>query len=167
MKKTIIILIGYTVVISLIWLVDKTLLTKTSAPKSIEKQQESTAEQKTTAKSTSNLPVYDLSKKSHWCEPETTAWRGHGSKLLSGILEPFHPTPKEFQYILVQYETLSKRHKESLSEDEYYSMEGREMLITDIEKLHEQFLEQLEKERFLFYVKSKISTQDTIILGRL
>ena len=130
MKKTIVILIGSTVAISLIWPIDEILITQTSELKSAENQkkeesvqQDSANAQETKTKPKFKHPVYDLSKKSHWYNPETTIGL-YESKTLSEWLEPFHPILEEFQ-IIDQYESLDKKLKESLSEDEYYSVEGR------------------------------------------
>ena len=159
MKKTIAILIGSTVAISLIWLIDETLLTETSAPKTAEKRQESAVErqdsptrQKTKAKPTTKPPIYDLSQKAHWYDPETTIGFRGSSKTLSEWLEPFHPTPQEFQFI-AQFEISYKNLKESLSEDEYYSVEGRKQLIDESLKLNKQLREQLGEERTQFYAE--------------
>ena len=114
MIKTIVILIGYTVVISLIWPIDEILITLTSELKSAENQkkkesvqQDSANAQETKAKPKFKPPVYDLFKKSHWYNPEITI-RLYESKTLSEWLEPFHPTPEEFQ-IIDQYESLYKK----------------------------------------------------------
>ena len=158
MKKPILIIAAGMVAVSLIWLVDKTSLTKERAPKTAAKQQESAGEQqssatpqkKTEAKPTSKPSVYDLSQKAHWCDPETTIGGLYGSsKLLSEWLETFKPTAEEFQSI-AQYETEYKKLKESLSEDEYYSVQGRQSLIKETKKLNEQLLEQIGEDRFLF-----------------
>ena len=159
MKKTIIILIGATVAISLLWLVDETLLTKTSGQKSAENQQEVTVvgkqgpstEQKTEAKPKWKPPVYDLSNKAHWYDPERTIGI-YESKTLAEWLEPFKPNSEEFQ-IIAQYETSFRNLKESLSEDEYYSVEGRKWLIDEILKLNKQLWEQLGEERTQFYAE--------------
>lgn len=159
MRKTIIILIGATVTISLLWLVDEKFLTKTSNLKSAEKQQEtetvqriSTTEQKTKAKPTSKPPVYDLSQKAHWYDPEITVGYRGSFRTLSEWLKPFHPTTQEFQDI-AQYGTSRKKLRESLSEDEYYSVEGRKRLNAKIDKLMDQLHKQLGEERYQFYVE--------------
>ena len=80
MKRPILIIAAGVVVISILWLVDKTFLAKESAPETADKQQKvesvqqgsSPTEQKTTAKPTLKPPVYDLSQKAHWYDPETT-----------------------------------------------------------------------------------------------
>ena len=159
MKRPILIIASGVVMISLLLLVNEKWIKITSVPKTADKTQESESVQqssptspkkKTATKPTSKPPVYDLSKKTHWYDPETTISAGIGAKLLSEILKPFHPTPQEFQYI-AQYETLCRKLKESLSEDEYYSMKGRQSLVEEIEKLNKQLLEQLGEERLLFY----------------
>ena len=158
MKKSIIILSGGVVAISLIWLVNETLLIQTNAPNSAERQQGptvvqqvTTAEQKTKAKPTSKPSVFDFSKKAHWYDPETTIGL-YESKTLSEWLKPFRPKPQEFQ-IIAQYETSYKKLKESLSEDEYYSIEGRKWLLDEILKLNKQLWEQLGEERTRFYAE--------------
>ena len=157
MKKTIIILTGAVVAISLLWLIDEKLI-KTSEPKSGETQKEdvaaqqgSTNEQKTTAKPTSKPPVYDLTNKDHWHNPETT-FGINESRLLSEWLEPFKPTAEEFQ-IIAQYEVARRKLKESLSEDEYYSVEGRKRLIDGILELNKKLREELGEERTQFYAE--------------
>lgn len=89
MKKTIVILIGSTVAISLIWPIDEILLTQTSELKSAENQkkkesvqQDSANAQETKVKPKFKPPVYDLFKKSYWYNPETTI-RLYESKTLS------------------------------------------------------------------------------------
>ena len=104
MKKPILIIAAGMVAVSLIWLVDKTFLAKESAPKSADKQQKvesvqqgsSPTEQKTTAKPTSKPPVYDLSKKAHWYDPETTMGYRESYQPLAKWLEPFKPNAEEF-----------------------------------------------------------------------
>ena len=141
MKKTIIILSVGVVPVSLIWLVDERLLTKTSKPKSAENQQEATVqqgltteEQKTKEKQKSKPPIYDLSQKAHWYDLETTVGYRGSFRTLSEWLKPFHTTTQEFQHI-AQYETSRKKLKESLSEDEYYFVEGRKWLNNELDKL--------------------------------
>ena len=102
MKKTIIILTGSIIAISILWLADKKLLNKTSDPGSAENQkkeesvqQGSSTNQKIKAKSTSKYPVYDLYKKSHWYDPEKTM-RIYGVKPIFKMIKLFHPAPKEF-----------------------------------------------------------------------
>ena len=161
MKKSILILSGGIVVISILLLVNEKWIKKTSAPTTADNQQETEsvqqgsppAQKKTTPKPTSKLPVYDLSNKAHWYDPKTTIGKLYGSsKLLSELLKPFHPKLQEFQHI-AQYEASFKKLKESLSEDEYYSVEGRLRLIEETEKLNDQLLGQLGKDRFLFYAE--------------
>ncbi len=156
MKKPILIIAAGMVAVSLIWLVDKTFLAKESTPKTADKQQESgveqqdsPTEQRTTDKPTSKPPVYDLSNKAHWYDPETTTIH-EGTILLSELLRPFHPKPEEFQFI-AQYETEFKKLKKSMSEDEYFSIDGRTWLIEETKKLNEQLQGQLGEERFRFY----------------
>ena len=158
MKKPILILTAGVVVIALLLLVDEKWIKKDNALKTAKKSQETEsvqqssqmAQTKTAAKPTSKPTVYDSSKKAHWYDPETTIGGLYGSsKLLSEWLEPFKPTPEEFQFI-AQYETEFKKRKESLTEDEYYSVQGRQWLIKETEKLNEQLLEQIGEDRFLF-----------------
>ena len=167
MKKPILILTAGVVVISLLLLVNEKWIKENSASKTADKPQESesvqqgsiTTPKKTMAKPISKPLVYDLSNKAHWYDPETTVGGLYGSsKLLSEWLEPFKPNAEEFQFI-AQYETEFKKRKESLSEDEYYSVEGRKWLIEETEKLNDRLLEQLGKDRFLFYAEvRKIET---------
>ncbi len=159
MKKTIVILIGATVAVSLIWLVDKTFLAKESAPKSVDKQQESAVgqqgsptEQRTTDKPTSKPPVYDLTNKAHWYDPETTIGFQGSSQTLAEWLKPFKPKPEEFQ-IIAQYENERKKLEESISEDEYYSIEGRLRFLDELMKLNRKLQEQLGEERTRFYAE--------------
>ena len=165
MKKPILILTVGVVVISLLLFVNEKWIKETSASKTADKQQESAAEgqgspteQRTTDKPTSKPPVYDLSKKAHWYDPKTTIGGLYGSsKLLSEWLEPFKPNAEEFQFI-AQYETEFKKRKESLTEDEYYSVQGRQWLIKETEKLNEQLLEQIGEDRFLFLAEVRDPT---------
>ncbi len=159
MKKPILIIAGGMVAVSLIWLVDKTFLAKESQPKTADKQQESAVEgqsspteQRTTDNPTSKPPVYDLSDKAHWYDPETTIGFRGSYQTLAKWLEPFKPNAEEFQ-IIAQYETARKKLKESMSEDEYYSVEGRKRLIDEILKLNKQLQQQLGKERTQFYAE--------------
>ena len=159
MKRPILIIASGVVVISLLLLVNEKWLKETSAPKTADKQQKeesvqqgtSPTEQKTTAKPTSKPPVYDLTNKAHWYDPETTVGL-YESKTLAEWLEPFKPKPEEFQSI-AQYETSRKKLKESLSEDEYYSVEGRKRLIDGILKLNKKLREDLREERAQFYAE--------------
>ena len=85
---------------------------------------------------------------------------------LSEWLRPFHPTTQEFQHI-AQYETSRKKLRESLSEDEYYSVEGRKRLNGEIDKLMDQLHKQLGEERYQFYVEVRdLDTGVTITLGK-
>ena len=67
------------------------------------------------------------------------------SKTLSEWLEPFQPKPQEFQ-IIAQYEASFRKLKESLSEDEEHSVEGRKRLMDRISKLTKRLREQLGEE---------------------
>ena len=67
-------------------------------------------------------------------------------------MEPFYPRTQEFQ-IIAQYETSFKKLKESLSEDEYYSVEGRKWLVDEIGKLNVQIQKQSGEERHRFYLE--------------
>ena len=158
MKRPILIIASGVVVIALLLLVNEKWIKEPSAPKTAEKQQESAAEgqgsstaQRTTAKPTSKPPVYDLTNKAHWYDPETTVGL-YESKTLAEWLEPFKPKPEEFQFI-AQYEIERKKLRESLSEDEYYSVEGRKRLIDGILKLNKKLREQLGEERTQFYAE--------------
>ena len=158
MKRPILILSAGIVVIALLLLVNEKWLKETSAPKSAETQEEeeavqqdSTADQKAKAKSASKPPVYDLSNKTHWYDPETTIGL-YGSRILAKEIEPFKPTSEEFQ-IIAQYEVARRKLKESLSEDEYYSVEGRKRLIDGILELNKQLREDLGEERTQFYAE--------------
>ena len=159
MKKPIFIIAAGMVAVSLIWLVDKTFLAKEHAPKTASNQQDSADEgqgsstaQRTTDKPTSKPPIYDLSNKAHWYDPETTIGFRGSYQTLAKWLEPFKPTSEEFQ-IIAQYEAARKKLKESLSEDEYYSVEGRKRLIDEVIKLHKQLREDLGIERTQFYAE--------------
>ena len=160
MKKPTLIIAAGVVVIAFLLLVDKIFLTKESAQKTAAtKQQESESVQqasqsekkKATGKPASKPPVYDLSKKAHWYDPETTKAR-EGWILLSELLSPFHPTPEEFQ-IIAQNENSLKKLKESLSEDEYYSIEGRKRYLDESIKLNNQLREQLGEARYRFFAE--------------
>ena len=159
MKKPILIIAAGMVAVSLIWLVDKTFLAKESQTKTAANHQDSEAEgqsspteQRTTDNPTSKPPVYDLSNKAHWYDPETTIGFWGSSKTLAEWLEPFKPKAEEFQ-IIAQYENERKKLEESLSEDEYYSVEGRKRLIDEVIKLHKQLREDLGLERTQFYAE--------------
>ena len=151
MKKPIFIIAAGMVAVSLIWLVDKTFLAKKRAPKTADKQQDSPTEQRTTDKPTSKPPVYDLTNKAHWYDPETTVGL-YESKTLAEWLEPFKPTAKEFQ-IIAQYENEYKKLKESQTEDEYYSVEGRNWIVDEVIKLNKQLRKDLGLERTQFYAE--------------
>lgn len=96
-------------------------------------------------------PVYDLSQKAHWYDPETAVGL-YKSQTLAEWLKPFKPTAEEFQFI-AQYETSRKKLKESQTEDEYYSVEGRKRLIDETAKLKKQLREQLGEDRYKFYAE--------------
>ena len=160
MKRPILILSAGVVVIALLLLVNEKWLKETSAPKTVDKQQKvesvqqgsSPTEQKIKAKPTTKPPVYDLSKKAHWYDPETTIGFQGSSKTLAEWLEPFKPKPEEFQ-IIAQYENEYKKLKESQTEDEYYSVEGRKWLIDEVIKLNKKLQKQLGEERTQFYAE--------------
>ena len=160
MKKPILIIASGIVVIALLLLVNEKWIKETSAPKtavakqqeSAVEQQESPAEQKTTDKPTSKPPVYDLSKKAHWYDPETTIGFQGSSKTLAEWLEPFKPNSEEFQ-IIAQYEDERKKLEESITEDEYYSVEGRLRLFDELMKLNRKLQEQLGEDRHKFYAE--------------
>lgn len=157
MKRPILIIAGGVIVIALLLLLNEKWIQKDSAPKTAEKQQESasegqgsTAEQRTTGKPTSKPPVYDSSKKAYWYDPETTIGFQGSSKTLAEWLEPFKPNAEEFQ-IIAQYENERKKLKESQTEDEYYTVEGRLWLIDETLKLNNQLRKDMGEERTLFY----------------
>ena len=160
MKKPIIIISAGVVVISLLLLVNEKWLKENSAPPTAgAKQQESAAEgqgssseQKTTDKPTSKPPVYDLTNKAHWYDPETTIGFQGSSQTLAEWLEPFKPNAREFQ-IIAQYENERKKLEESLSEDEYYSVEGRLRFLDELMKLNRKLQEQLGEDRHKFYAE--------------
>ena len=162
MKRPILILSAGVVVIALLLLVNEKWIKEPSAPKTAAKQQESAtegqdspSEKKSKAKPKTKPkfkpPVYDLSQKAHWYDPETTIGL-YESKTLAEWLKPFKPTPKEFQ-LIAQYENERKKLEESISEDEYYSVEGRKQLIDEINKLNKKLREQLGEERTQFYAE--------------
>ena len=156
MKRPILIIAFGVVAITFLLMINEKWIRKDGAPKSAETQEEavqqdSTTDQKAKAKSASRPPIYDLSNKTHWYDPETTVGL-YGSEILAEWLEPFKPTSEEFQ-IIAQYETSRKKLKESLSEDEYYSVEGRKRLIDGILELNKQLREQLGEERTQFYAE--------------
>ena len=68
------------------------------------------------------------------------------------MLKPFHPTPEEFQ-VIAQYEAARKKLDKSMSEDKYYSVEGRKQIIDEILKLNKQMREDLGLERTQLYVE--------------
>lgn len=157
MKKTIIILIVAIVEVPLLWLADEKLIVQISEPKPPEHQQNAVVVQrgsptKKKAKPTSRPSVFDLTKKAHWYDPETTIGFQGASKTLSEWPEPFQPKPQEFQ-IIAQYETSSRKLKKSLSEDEYYSVEGRKQLMDKILKLTKRLREQLGEEHYGFHLE--------------
>ena len=71
---------------------------------------------------------------------------------LAEWLEPFKPNAEEFQ-IIAQYENEYKKLKESQTEDEYYSVEGRKWLIDEVLKLNKKLQKQLGEERTQFYAE--------------
>ena len=160
MKRPILIIASGVVVIALLLLVNEKWIKETSAPKTADKQQEAAAEgqgspteQRTKGKPTTKPPVYDLSNKAHWYDPETTIGFRGSSQTLAKWLEPFKPKPKEFQ-IIAQYENERKKLEESISEDEYYSVEGRLRFLDELMKLNRKLLqEQLGEERTRFYAE--------------
>ena len=89
--------------------------------------------------------------KAHWYDPETTVGL-YESKTIAEWLEPFNPSPEEFQTI-AQYETVYKKLKESQTEDEYYSVNGRKRLIDEVLKLNKKLREDLGEERTWFYAE--------------
>ena len=158
MKRPILIIAFGVVAITFLLMINEKWIRKDGAPKSAETQkedeavqQDSTTDQKAKAKSASKPPVYDLSNKTHWHDPKTTVGL-YGSGILAKEIEPFKPTSEEFQFI-AQYEVARRKLKESLSEDEYYSVEGRKRLIDGILKLNRQLREELGEERTQFYAE--------------
>ena len=165
MKRPILIIAGGVIVIALLLLLNEKWIQKDSAPKTAEKQQESAAEgqgspteQRTTDKPTSKPPVYDWSNKAHWYDPETTIGFWGSSKTLAEWLEPFKPTAEEFQ-VIAQYEAARKKLDESQTEDEYYSVEGRNRIVDEVMKLHKQIRKDMGLERAQFYaeVRGRVS----------
>ena len=164
MKKPILIITSGVVVISLLLLVNEKWIKEPSAPKAADKQQESAAEgqgspteQRTTDKPTSKPPIYDLTNKAHWYDPETTIGL-YESKTLAEWLEPFKPDAREFQ-IIARYENEYKQLNESQTEDEYYSVEGRNWIVDEVIKLNKQLRKDLGLERTQFYaeVRERVS----------
>ena len=159
MKRPILIIASGVVVIALLLLVNEKWLKETSPSKTADKQQKvesvqqgsSPTEQRATDKPTSKPPVYDLSQKAHWYDPETTIGL-YESKTLAEWLEPFKPSPQEFQ-LIAQFETTYKKLKESLSEDEYYSVERRKRLIDELSKQSNILQQQLGEEQMQFYLE--------------
>ena len=138
MKRPILIIAFGVAAITFLLMINEKWIRKDGAPKSAETQkeeeavqQDSPTEQRTTDKPTSKPPVYDLTNKAHWYDPETTIGL-YGSRILAKEIEPFKPTSEEFQ-IIAQYEVARRKLKESLTEDEYYSVEGRKRLIDGIQ----------------------------------
>lgn len=158
MKRPMLIIAFGVVAITFLLMINEKWIRKDGAPKSAETQkedeavqQDSTTDQKAKAKSASKPPVYDLSNKMHWYDPETT-FGINESKLLSEMLKPFQPSHREFQ-LIAQYETSFKNLTKSLSEDEHFSVEGRTWLRKEIDKLNEQILKDLGVERHRFYIE--------------
>ena len=162
MKRPILILSAGVVVIALLLLVNEKWLKESSVPKTADKPQPqetlvtqsstTVPKKKTEDKSTTKPPVYDLSKKAHWYDPETTIGFQGSSQTLAEWLKPFQPTPEEFQ-IIAQYENERKKLEESISEDEYYSVEGRLRFLDELMKLNRKLQEQLGEERTRFYAE--------------
>ena len=158
MKKPILIIAAGVVVISLLLFVNEKWLKETSAPKTADNQQKSAVERqgsqsekkKTTANPTSKPLVFDLTKKAHWYDPETTMGYRESYQTLAKWLEPFKPDAEEFQ-IIAQHEEARKKLEESISEDEYYSPEGRMRFLVENSNLKKQLREQLGEERSQFY----------------
>ena len=160
MKRPILIIAFGVVAITFLLMINEKWIRKDGAPKTAAKQQETEPVQqssptvqkkKTEAKPTSKPPVYDLSNKTHWYDPETTISL-YGSRILAKEIEPFKPTSEEFQ-IIAQYEVACRKLKESFSEDEYYFVEGRKRLIDGILELNKQLREDLGEERTQFYAE--------------
>ncbi len=161
MKRPVLIIAFGVVVISLLLMVNEKWIKESSAPKTADKPQTqetlvtqsspTVPKKKMETKPTTKPPVYDLSKKAHWYDPETTVGL-YEAKTLAEWLEPFKPTAEEFQ-IIAQYESEYKKLRESLSEDEYYSVEGRKWIIDEILKLNKKLREQLGDERTQFYAE--------------
>ncbi|MCS1407934.1 MAG: hypothetical protein M2R45_01097 [Verrucomicrobia subdivision 3 bacterium] len=96
---------------------------------------------------TQGTAVFDLSKKAHYYDPETTMDSIHK---LAWVLEPFHPTPQEFQHI-ARYLTGIQEVKKRISEDAFFTPAGRRQFGREVDKLEAALRKQLGRERYERY----------------
>lgn len=91
---------------------------------------------------------FDLSKKAHYYDPETTM---HFKHKLAWELAPFHPTPQEFQYIaqrLAGVQEVGKR----VGDDAFFTPKGRRQWRREVDKLDAILRKQLGKDRYERYL---------------
>ena len=101
-----------------------------------------------------NGNLFDLTDKSHYFNPETTLDLStplFPEKVkLSWILEPFNPSPSEFQAIAT-YQAEKARLSEVIDEAAFFTPDGGKKYIAGVDKLKQELRERLGKERFKHY----------------
>lgn len=156
MKKIIIISFGIVVIGALFWLKSLEEQTSSAATKSPSDKTATTSQEQAATKPTEKtdrsrgMPQFDLSKKAHYYDPETTMTsRG---RTLAWHLQPFHPTPQEFQYIAQFDAARDKLRKSSISQgDDWFTRAARVVFGTELDKLKRRLKQQLGKERYARY----------------
>ncbi len=153
MKKIIIISFGIVVIGTLFWLKSLEEQTSSAATKSPSDKTATTSQEQAATKPTEKddrsrgMPQFDLSKKAHYYDPETTMTSV--GKTLAWHLQPFHPTPQEFQYIAQFDAARDKLRKSSISRgDDWFTRAARIVFGTELDKLKRRFKQQLGKERY-------------------
>lgn len=91
---------------------------------------------------------FDLSKKAHYHDPETTMY---GIYNLAWMLEPFHPTPQEFQYIAQRMAGV-REVKKKVGDDAFFTPKGRRQFSREVDKLDAILRKQLGKKRYERYI---------------
>ena len=156
MKKIIIISFGIVVIGALFWLKSLEEQTSSAATKSPSDKTATTSQEQAATKPTEKtdrsrgMPQFDLSKKAHYYDPETTMTSV--GKTLAWHLQPFHPAPQEFQYIAQFRAAREKLRKSSVSQgDDWFTQAARIVFGTELDKLKRRLKQQLGKERYARY----------------
>lgn len=156
MKKVIIISFGIVVIGVLFWLKSLEEQTSSAATKSPSDKTATTSQEQAATKPTEKndrsrgIPQFDLSKKAHYYDPETTMTSI--GRTLAWHLQPFHPAPQEFQYIAQFEAACDNLRKSSMSQgDDWFTRAARIVFGTELDKLKRRLKQQLGKERYARY----------------
>lgn len=97
------------------------------------------------------LHSFSLNAKKHYYDPKHTLTRSYPNSpsriKLAWQLEPFEPTPKEFQYI-AQYEASMEHLSEVVDEEAFFTPEGRALYAKEATRFEKNLKSQLGKNRY-------------------